>query len=328
MKKLPLWLILLLIITFGVALFGLTRLRNSRSVIEPEPTVESTPTAGLTAFSDGRMVFSNQDEIPDTDIETVLADLYELEQMNLAYLRKPGWLHLIKRTWTKEDESLQEAQENALWDISDMFPPIQINERWIQIIDSEGTMGAASLMVNSDDAGNPVQVLVTDTEGHGGNLTLIERDLEEYLETPPEIAAELDARASKQIGSDLRHTIEWLEPFSDNAIKPEFQSGIIRNEGNDVYFLRVQTRVLGKPHDDRMISEPITGYILTYRIDTLTGELLEMTNTSIGESGAEYLTLTKNLLVSEILNEIPVDVQTRWNAYMDEYWILVNDQET
>ena len=280
----------------------------------------------LSEFPVEGIIYDNPDELPDVTIDEVLSNLTTLEQINLKYLRQSGWLHIVKRAWRYKDEVLQAQDEVTLRNTIDHFPPVQIYDRWLQIIDDEGTFGKADLTVNSDEAGKAFLVLVSDEEGNGGNLTDMARDLPVYLETPPEVAAELDALPTKKIESVLRDTIEWLETMKPTGLDPEIQAGLIRNGDAEVYFLSVQTHVQSEPYEIRWLPEPVVGYILTYGIDPITGNLIESTESAIGESGAVYLIHTENLLVSKFFDEMPDEARQSWAAYMDQYWELLNSK--
>ena len=292
----------------------------------PKSAEQETEIVSPTAVSDflaDKAVYDSPDALPDVTVDKVKTDLNELEQINLAYRRQPGWWHIVKRMWRYKDEILQGQDEAALRNTIDNYPPVQIYDRWLQIIDDEGTFGKADLTVSSDEAGKPFLVLVSDEEGDGGNLTDMERDLPVYLETPPEIAAEIDALPPKKAGSDLSETIEWLDPIRYIS---DIQAGLVQDNGGKNYYLRIQTHVQGEPHELQWLPEPVTGYILTYQIDPTTGNVIEMTDTAVGESGATYLELTETSLASERHDELPDEASQQWLAYMDQYWALVESQ--
>jgi hypothetical protein len=203
-----------------------------------------------------------------------------------------------------------------------MLLPITIYDRWFRITDEEGSIGIADLTVISDESGNPVQVLVSDEEGNGGNLTMMEHEMPDYPITPSNIAAELDALPPKKAGSELSDIIEWLDKIRHIS---EIQAGLIQDDGDEVYFLRIQTHVLGEPYEMQWPPEPVTGFILTYKIDPTTGNLIAMTDTAVGALGGEYLEFTKTLLVSERYDDLPDQARHRWLAYMDQYWVLLEN---
>lgn len=332
MKRQNILLMLLCVICLGAGLFFLAT--NQVSPVSSNPATpevlshedEIVPLVEVSDSLVDKTVYDDPSELPDATIDEVLADLNELEQINLAYRRQPGWWHIVKRTWRYKDEILQGQDEAALRNTIDNYPPVQIYDRWLQIIDDEGTFGKADLTVSSDEAGKPFLVLVSDEEGNGGNLTDMERDLPVYLETPPEVAEELDALPPKKIESVLRDTIEWLEAMKPTGLDLEIQAGLIRAGGTETYFLSVQTYVQGEPYEMSWLPEPVVGYVLTYRIDPVTGNLIESTESAIGESGTVYLIHTENLLVSELFDEMSEEARQSWTTYMDQYWELLNSQ--
>jgi hypothetical protein len=293
-----------------------------------EPAEQETEIVSPTAVSDflaDKTVYDNPDALPAVSVDEVKTDLAALEQINLTFVRRPGWWHVVRRTWSyKREIDQQNRDKSTEWEVADMLPPVQVYDRWFRITDEEGSFGKAGLTVFSDEAGNPVQVLVSDEEGNGGNLTTMAHELPEYLITPPEVAAEIDALPPKKAGSELSETIEWLDSIRFIA---DIQAGLVRDGGAEIYFLRIQTHVQGEPHELQWLPEPVTGYILTYQIDLTTGNVIEMTDTAVGESGTTYLELTETLLASERYDDLPDEASQLWLDYMDQYWALVESQE-
>jgi hypothetical protein len=331
MKPQKAFFLLPLLICLGIGVYLLATFllpSLNASPTTSDPVELGTKIVSPTAVSDflaGRTVYDSPDALPDVTVDEVKAELIALEEINLAYVRRPGWWHIVKRTWRLKDEIIQnrDQDETTEWEVADMLPPVQIYDRWLQIVDEEGTFGKADLTVFSDEEGNPVQVLVLDEEGYGGNLTTMEHELPEYMETPPEIAAEIDALPPKKADSELRETIEWLDAIRYIS---EIEAGLIQNNGDEAFFLRIQTHVQGEPYKMEWLPEPVVGFILTYRIDPITGNLIEMTDVAVGESGTTYLELTETLLVSERYDEMPEDTKQLWRDYMERYWELVESQ--
>lgn len=318
----------MLCLGFGVYLlasFLLPSLNAHPSTLVPAAQVNEiiSPTE-VRDFLTNKTVYDSPDALPSVTVDEIKADLTALEQINLKYVRRPGWWHIVRRTWTYTHEIDQQNQgENAEWHVAGLLPPVKIFDRWFQITDEEGSFGKADFFVISDESGNPVQVLVSDEEGNGGNLTMMEHELPDYPTTPSNIAAEIDARPPQKADSDLRDMIEWLEKIRYIS---EIQAGLIRDDGDEAYFLRIQTHVHGEPYEMQWPPEPVIGFILTYQIDPTTGNVIEMTDTAVGASGGEYLEMTETLLISERYDHLPDEARHRWLAYMDQYWMLVENQ--
>jgi len=262
-------------------------------------------------------------ELPTAKFEDVLTELNRLEQVNLEYLSKPGWLHLTQRTWDRSLEDRQE-DENAPYSTVGMFPPIQIYDSWDLIIDDEGTLGLGGFIVNSDENGNPIQVVVSDAEGNGGNLTLLERELTEFFENDP--SANLENATPTKIKSGIGNIIKWFENAQKVNLNPDIKAGYVFNDGVKEYQLRVQTTVMKEPYELQWLSEPLNGFIVFYRIDSMTGNVLEVTDYGIGLSGEVYELSSKVTLVKEIVDVMPLDVQQRYEAALDQYMNLVKEK--
>lgn len=289
-----------------------------------EQEIEIVSPTAVNDFLADKAVYDSPDALPDVTVDEVKTDLKALEEINLAFVRRPGWWHVVRRTWSyKREINQQSRDETTEWELAELLPPVEIYDRWFKITDEEGAFGNAGLTVFSDEAGNPVQVLVSDEEGNGGNLTTMEHELPEYLITPPEVAAEIDALPPKKAGSDLSETIEWLDSI---RLISDIQAGLVQDNGAEIYFLRIQTHVQGESHELQWLPEPVTGYILMYQIDPTTGNVIEMTDTAVGQSGVTYLELTETLLVSDRYDDLPEEASQQWLAYMDQYWALVESQ--
>lgn len=297
------------------------------SLVTPEPTerfAESISPTAVSNFLTGKTVYNSLDVLPDATVDDVKIELSALEQINLAFVRRPGWWHFVNKTWRYKDEINQQNRvETSEWEMADMFPPLTVYDRWFQLTDDEGSFGGTDLTIFSDEEGNPVQVLVSDDEGNGGNLTTMEHPLPDYLITPPDVAAEVDALPPEKAGSELSEIIEWLDSIRYIS---EIQAGLVSDGGTETYFMRVHMYVRGDPHELQWLPEPVIGYILTYRIDPTTGNLLETTTTAIGESGTAYLELTETLLIYECFDDLPNDAKQLWLSYMDQYWALIESQ--
>jgi len=337
MKHLKKISILVTIIVFGLVTYVLTapgvQLVESNPAISHNPAGEdqdnNTEAPEIIGETANPEVITEANLPEDTqgmsaaEIEDVLAELNRLEQVNLEYLSKPGWLHITQRTW---DRSLEDSQEdeNAPYSTAGMFPPIQIYDSWDLIIDDEGTLGLGGFIVNSDENGNPIQVVVSDAEGNGGNLTLLERELTEFFENDP--SANLDIATPTKIRSSIGTTIEWFENARKVNLNPDIKAGYVVNDVGKEYQLRVQTTVMEEPYELQWLSEPLNGFIVFYRIDPVTGNVLEVTDYGIGLSGEIYELSSKVTLVKEIVDVMPVDVQQRYEAALDQYMNLVKEK--
>lgn len=338
MKRIKVISILLTTIVFGLVTY--TLVSSSVQSVESNPAPpnnlagnnESTGAEGSKTIIEvtDPEGFPEVDLPPDTEgistaaIEDVLINLKRLEQVNLEFLSRPGWLHTTHKTW---DINLadQKEDENAPYSTEGMFPPTQVYDSWDRIIDHEGTYGYGGFIVNSDDNGNPVQVVVSDSQGNGGNLTLLERGLTEVFEDDPSVSVEISSPI--KVSSGIGNIIEWFENAQEYNLNPEIKAGYVLNNGVKEYHLYINTIVMGEPYEFNWLSESVEGFASFYRIDQKTGNILEFTEEAIGLSGVTYQMFSQITLVREVVEAMPEDVQQRYQAALDHYIKLITKGE-
>lgn len=338
MKRFKVISILISIIVFGLVAYTLTNSTvqsvesNSATpanpagdkqdtIIEaPETTIEAADPEGIPEVD----ACTDAQGLSTATMEDVLTELNRLEQVNLEFLSRPGWLHTTQKTWSANLIDRQE-DEDAPYSTAGMFPPTQIFDSWDRIIDDEGTYGYGGFIVNSDEHGNPVQIVVSDANGNGGNLTLLERGLTEFFEDDPSV--NLDSTTSQKVSSSIGNIIEWFESAQEVNLNPEIKAGYILNNGVKEYQLCIKTTVMDEPYEFDWLSEPVGGFTTLYRIDPLTGNVLEFTEEAVGVSGETYPMFSQITLAKEIVDAMPEDVEQRYEAALDQYLNLINKGE-
>ena len=146
------WLLAILLL-LGAA--GFTSISAQAEDITLSPTIET--------------LLTKKDSLQLADL---LPALRELDQINLAYMQKPGWLHSLTERYNPFSE------DNVGTPMEGLTPKLSQDEVWTFIEDETGTLGKASYYVVKDEAGQIVQVTAFDAEGFGGNLTLLQRGVE------------------------------------------------------------------------------------------------------------------------------------------------------
>lgn len=157
--------------------------------IPPTEQLVNTSTAKPT---EERVVFRTTEQIPAASIDDVLTELTQLQQIHQTFLAQSGWLHYEIESSIGSIPGEREADLQLYgWDPIISLSPIRSQEKWIEIVDAKGTLGTGRYSVTNDGDGNPVQVLALDSQGNGGNLTLLEQGLSETLIDPDNLKDQL-----------------------------------------------------------------------------------------------------------------------------------------
>ena len=263
-------------------------------------------------------------ELPIVKFDEVIAELAKLQQVNQDFLSRPGWYHYEKKTWNLSLVTQQES-EDALFSTAGMFPPTQILEEWFQVLDNDATLGLGHFSVTSDENGNPVQVVVSDSQGDGGNLTLLERGLTDVFTNNVTKENEDVFINPVKLTSSIQTIIHGFERVKD--FSPVIKAGLIIKDGIEEYQILIQTDVIDGPYEFEWSLEPVNGFITFYRIDPQTGIILETTDYDVGLSGMVYESFSEITLIAEIVDIMPVDVQQRYETALNQYMNLLEQGE-
>lgn len=229
----------------------------------------------------------------------LLPALRELEQINLAYMQKPDWLHSLTERYNPF------AEDNAGTPMERLTPKLSQDEVWTFIEDEAGTLGKASYYVVKNEAGETVQVSASNFEGFGGNLTLLQRGvgIEDQTEEQSAISA------PDVLKSQLSTYIEELIQFEQTTDMYE-----VWLEGNALHIAKTyQVEDLEMEQFD----EPVVSFKQEVVIDLATGNYLSRYTEAILKSGKAEPWSSERLILLEAGVQMPEDVRENWEKTLN-----------
>lgn len=273
------WLLAILLL-LGAA--GFTSIGAQAEDITLSPTLET--------------LLNKKDPLQLADL---LPALRELEQINLDYMQKSGWLHSLTERYNPF------AEDNVGTPMEGLTPKIAQDEVWTFIEDETGALGNASYDVVKDEAGQTVQVTAFDAEGFGGNLTLLQRrvGIEDQTQEQPAISA------PEVLKSQLSTYIEELIQFEQTTDTYE-----VRLEGSALHIAKTyQVEDLEMEQFD----ETVVAFKQEVAIDLATGNYLSRSTEAILKSGKAEPWSSQRLILLEAGVQMPEDVRENWEKALN-----------
>jgi hypothetical protein len=273
------WLLAILLL-LGAA--GFTSISAQAEDITLSPTIET--------------LLTKKDSLQLADL---LPALRELDQINLAYMQKPGWLHSLTERYNPFSE------DNVGTPMEGLTPKLSQDEVWTFIEDETGTLGKASYYVVKDEAGQIVQVTAFDAEGFGGNLTLLQRgvEMEDQTQELPTSSAPMVLKGQ------LSNYIEDLIQFEQTTDTYE-----VWLEGNALHIAKTyQVENL----EMEQFAEPVVAFRQDVAIDLTTGNYLSHSAEAILKSGKAEPWSSERTLLLEAGVQLPANVQENWEKALN-----------
>ena len=273
------WLLAILLL-LGAA--GLTSIGAQAEDITISPTVKN--------------LLTKKDPLQLADL---LPALHELEQINLDYMQKPGWLHSLTERYNPF------AEGNVGTPMEGLTPKLSQDEVWTFIEDEAGTLGKASYYVVKNEAGETVQVSASNFEGFGGNLTLLQRGvgIEDQTEEQSAISA------PEVLKSQLSTYIEELIQFEQTTDMYE-----VWLEGNALHIAKTYQ---AEDLEMEQFDEPVVAFKQEVVIDLATGNYLSRSTEAILKSGKAEPWSSERLILLEAGVQMPEDVRENWEKTLN-----------
>lgn len=309
----------------SIVILGLVGCTLTSCAVDVVESSYSTPESGI-EVNDKQSIAGPESlpELPIVKFDDLTAELTHLQRVNQDFLSRPGWYHYEKTTWNSSLVDQQESGDGP-FSTAGMFPPIQIHEEWFQVLDKKAALGLGHFSVTRDENGIPVQVVASDSQGNGGNLTLLERGLTEAFSNNVTEENEAVFADPVRLTSSIEKIINGLERVKD--FSPEINAGYINHNGVEEYQVLIRTAVINEPYEFNWVPEPISDFITFYRIDLLTGTILEITEFDVGLSGEVYKTFSETTQIAEIIDQMPDDVRQRYEMALNQYRDLLDKGE-
>lgn len=265
---------------------------------DADPQVETTFSPVLQSLINGGTI---------SDLEELLPILYELEAVNLKFIRQPGWYHTITEEFTAYpgDHDGQPTEG--------MFPQSRIVENWGGVTDYDGTLGFGSYTVVSSLEGERLQVLADDAEDQGGNVTLLERGLQDaFGSRASEGEAVWQASLPTHLRSQLTDYINNMISFAANRIN--LTAWVEENQSGELVLRISKQHRYPQAYNYDELPEPLLGFNHEDTISLKTGDILERTSTAVYASGAEAPWGSTLLKLSEPGITMPPEVYASYQA--------------
>jgi len=244
-----------------------------------------------------------------TTLKDLLPVLQELEAINLSFHRQPGWVHTITEDYSA---FIGEHDGKAT---AGMFDHWEIIDSWTGVLDDGGTLGLGSYTITSTRDGRRLQVVAGDGFGHGGNLTLLQRGLQDAFGTPEDegaqawqaslptvITSQMTDYIKKLIASEknLHELASWTETEGDQAV------------------LRIsrQTRYAQAIKFDEY-PQPVVGFNYEDTISLKTGDFILRKAFLVYEDDSEILYFSRELKLSEAGVSMPQETMKSFQADID-----------
>lgn len=319
MKRSPILSIALRALIAGLAVVVLASCTN-QTENPAQPTVTNTsPTEQLVRTNtseptEERATFRTTEQIPVATIDEVITELTQLQEANQAFLTQSGWFHYEIESSIGSNPGQREADLVLYgWNPNISLSPVRIREEWLEVIDDQGTLGTGRYSVTSDGDGNLAQVLALDSQGNGGNLTLLEQGLSETLIDP------------ENLESQLGQIIKQFEQIRE--IDSELRAGYVEGRDGLEYQIELKVAARNEMYEMDWLPEPVGGFMLFYRVDSTTGMLLEFSEWDINISREIYRTYSEITHFTEFVDSMPADVQQDYEAALERYQELINEIE-
>ena len=229
----------------------------------------------------------------------LLPALREFEQINLAYMQKPGWLHSLSERYNPF------AEANAGTPMEGLTPKLSQDEVWTFIEDEAGTLGKSSYVVVRDEDGQVVQETAFNAEGLGGNLTLLQRGVGIGDQAQEQPASSAPTVLKSQLSSYIEELIQF-EKASDTYE--------VWLEGDALHISRTyQVENL----EMEQFAEPVVAFVQDVTIDLTTGNYLSRSTNAILKSGKAELWSSQRLIFLEAGVQMSEDVRENWEKALN-----------
>ena len=271
-----------------------------------------TPTFAQTAedFSDTTdlpnefQFLMNGDVIETSD--AMLPVLYALEDLNLKFNRQPGWHHSLTIFYNAFQGDHTGKRTEGL------FPNWQTEDHWVGVKGPDGELGLGSYTVISNRAGERIQVVASDASGRGGNLTLIERDLEnafgsQSAEDPQAFLASIPTKMGSQLTGYIAQIISSEESLESIKAWVEIE--------NELPVLKIMRTIrYDKPLDFDEYPQPYIGFNYLDSLSLENGSFLYRKADMVYESGDSVVFFMQMTDTVETIDNMPLDVHDRYLA--------------
>lgn len=320
MKKETRFLVPILLLVAGIVIAGITLLKPNKVESQeyaplPNPLVSTVISEPLVvAANAGVQPFESAVDGPIT-LDDLIKQLEELEQINIAMLRQPGWYHTTTKSWTQARESESALELSPGVDISYLNPgPISISDHWSQVLDSQGTLGRGSFDVDTDPEGNEKQVVVSDDQ-IAGNLTWLENGLQDAFGSKGQEAAAGISPGGGQavVKSRLTRLISGLKSVAPYLVELTAHT----SPDEETLVFHYETKAV-TPYDFDNQPEPVIGFFEDYTIRKSDGEVMAYTTGVVLESGLVSTDATTITLVAEMVPAMPPEVQANYEAKLQK----------
>lgn len=317
MKPSTHFLTVLRIITTGLAIITLSSCANASEIVTPTSTEVLSPTEPTNPTStpeptEERWVLHSTENLPNATIDEVLNELTLLNQAYQAFLSQSGWYHIKLENSISSAPGQRQYDFNVYgWDTTQLDPPIQTREAWLEVSSSEFGLGHSFYSVNSNANGDLIQVVARDAQGNGGNLTLLEQGLADNTVTSPALQSE--------IGQIIDH-LDQIRSYEQRL-----RAGFITGEKGREYVIDLAVVAQHEPFDLNWLPEPVNGFTLFYRIDAATGVILNFMENDINASKEIFRTYSEYTLAAEFVDLMPQDIQEHYEAAMERYRELLEE---
>ena len=188
-----------------------------------------------------------------------------------------------------------------------LFPNWQTEDHWVGVNGPDGELGLGSYTVIANQAGERVQVVANDASGRGGNLTLIERDLENAFgsraaEDPQAFLASIPTKMGSQLTGYIAQIISSEESLESIKAWVEIE--------NELPVLKIMRTIrYDKPLDFDEYPQPYIGFNFLDSLSLENGSFLDRKSDMVYESGDSVIFFMQITETVEIIDNMPRDVR-------------------
>lgn len=234
----------------------------------------------------------------------LLPVLRELEAINLKFIRQSGWYHTVREIYTADIGDHEGKPTEG------MFANNIIEDYWVEVVDDSGALGLGSYTVISNLAGERLQVVAGDSLGKGGNLTLLQRGLENAVGSR-ESEGERAWLASlpTNINSQLTTYINMQSTFAPNFIA---YKAWVEELPEGMALKMTKQSSYPQPLKFDEYPEAMLGTHDELHILLATGNIVFDEAYMVYESGREELWSSERLLVAEAGVAMPEDLKAQY----------------
>ena len=237
-------------------------------------------------------------------LKTLLPVLHALEDLNLKFNRQPGWHHSVTMFYNANQGDHTGKRTEGL------FPTWQTEDHWVGVKGPDGELGLGSYTVSANQAGERIQVVANDASGRGGNLTLLERDLENaFGSQAAEDRQDFLASIPTKMGSQLT---EYIAQIISSEESLESIKGWVEIE-NELPVLKIMRTIrYDAPLDFDEYSQPYIGFNFFDCLALENGSFLYRKSDMVYESGESVVFFMQITETVETISNMPQDVHDQY----------------